>query len=545
MADASQEIAFVLAAPEAPAKSAAPSAARATQELPLQWQTCPADVATKTSKLLSLSGFYVSATTGTAGAENPVFTSVAFSGSAPFNGSTRYTGGKYWPRTDPSYHFYAANVPLTHQSGDASVSADNSTDLVCAYLPVATRGIANPLTFRHVFSRIGLVTVDAEEGLTLSGVSLTVTPCTRGTYHLRTGTWSDIQTGSPVSLAPSGAGSQDNGLLLVPDTYTLTASWTVSNGSRSASFENLSAELSLEAGINYDLRLTLGGGAQLNLLPGVFSVSADQRVRFSPGLLQAVVDDNPVNCCYTATWSFAPHQYSYDTLMNNNLLPGSMTDSFSWVGESAVYDSYGLYRISAVDEHISDYTGDVTGEPLKHDWGENPDLIRDLGSGFFTLSLDQYRYLWFQRSGAQSKLGRGGIINASGSRVDGFYLLPDDWTCPPNCHFTANLLINNGNGEVQSLPNQYNTFDDRCASGEPEAWCDMEAAGAVFFPLIYYTRIGLNMSSLDPCRYWARQNALDAAHVYGLEFSTYKVRVATVLDFRRNGHPVRLVMAQE
>ena len=80
----------------------------------------------------NLSTLYVTATTGSS-SETATFTSAQFTKSG-----SNWTGGKYWPSTDPSYHFYGSNQALTHTSSGATVSPANAnTDIVVGY-------IANP-----------------------------------------------------------------------------------------------------------------------------------------------------------------------------------------------------------------------------------------------------------------------------------------------------------------------------------------------------------------------------------------------------------------
>ena len=226
------------------------------------------DVATKTTEVtastLASSGFNVSATSGTSGSEAEVFTNAAFSLS-----SGAYSGGQFWPVDEPAggYHFYASNATLAYHAGGATVSALNSTDVVCAYLPDPDFGEENELTFTHVFARLDTVKVVAESGYTISNVSIRVTPKTGGTYDLRAGAghadgmgWSSPVTGSETAVATVlGANVPD--LYMVPGTYTMKVSWTATKGGSVENFTDETVDFALEAGKRSEVTFTLGGNA--------------------------------------------------------------------------------------------------------------------------------------------------------------------------------------------------------------------------------------------------------------------------------------------
>jgi len=220
--------------------------------------------ATRASVVSSLSSFRVSAVTGSSGSESAVFTNQTFTGSAG-----TYTGGRYWPVSDPGYKFFASNVALTYTSSGATVSASNSTDVICAYMPNPTFGEKNTLVFNHIFSRIGNVTVAAESGFTVSGVSVTITPYVSGTYNLETGAWSGKSAGSATSLANSSPGTKSNDLWLVPGSYTVTCSWSAApsgGGSAMAYTNEVSESFTLIAGKTSAMTITMGASVVVEVL---------------------------------------------------------------------------------------------------------------------------------------------------------------------------------------------------------------------------------------------------------------------------------------
>lgn len=219
-------------------------------------------VETRASVVESLSSFNVGAVTGTAGS------SETEAWNAVFSGGPTYTGGKFWPSSNPNYTFYASNSTLTASRTGYTVSASNSTDVVCAYLPNPGFKTTNKLVFEHVFARLGDVTVTAAENYSLSGISITITPKTGGTYNLFSGAgktdgtgWSSTSNGSATGIANATPGTKSNDIYLVPGTYTLTASWTATRGDSVQQFTGKTQTVSLVGGKVNRLTTTLGGSA--------------------------------------------------------------------------------------------------------------------------------------------------------------------------------------------------------------------------------------------------------------------------------------------
>lgn len=215
---------------------------------------------------LNAAGFNVSCTTGAAGSEVSVWNNAAFhrSGDRFVSGD----GGHCWPAIDLGYHFAASNAALSFSPSGTTVSATNATDVVCAYLPDPTFNAANTLQFKHIFARLCDVTFSALDGYSISGISVTLTPKTGGTYNLRTGNgrtdgtgWSDMVEGSAVPIAAATPGTQANDLYLVPGTYTLSASWTASKGAFTRTYSNKTCEVSLVGGSCNSITASLTGNA--------------------------------------------------------------------------------------------------------------------------------------------------------------------------------------------------------------------------------------------------------------------------------------------
>ena len=211
----------------------------------------------------NLYSFYASATTGAAGAEVSSWPSTEFT-----KESDVYVGGKYWPLSDPGYHIYASNRPLTFDANGTFIQASNDQDVVCAYQSSVAYKSANVLIFKHIFARIGTLTVTAKEGYQISDVSIKLTPKTGGTYNLRTGEghfegtgWSNPTSGTAVELTNGTTGSKNSDLYLVPGIYILTATWTATRGEYVETFTSKTTTVNLVGNKITNLNTTLGGRA--------------------------------------------------------------------------------------------------------------------------------------------------------------------------------------------------------------------------------------------------------------------------------------------
>ena len=192
-----------------------------------------AEVFTKATALTALTQVNILCVTGTAGsAETKKW---AADGLAVSSG--KVNTGKFWPSSDLGYKFYGSNIAMTSASTGPTVSATNSTDVLCAVLTSPSFKQNNTLTFNHIFARLGNVNVSsATSGYTLSNVSIKLTPKTGGTYNLFQGNgkkdgtgWSNATNGTSTTVA-NASGDNANDIYLVPGQYELSATYTVTKG---------------------------------------------------------------------------------------------------------------------------------------------------------------------------------------------------------------------------------------------------------------------------------------------------------------------------
>lgn len=222
-----------------------------------------AEVSTKTSIITSLqsSGFYASATTGTS-SETLLWNNANFNYS-----SGQYKGNRYWPVENNGIHFYASNAEITFSADGCSVNGVSAKekDVVCASLASPAWGVANELTFEHIFARVGAVTVTAPDGYNVVNLNISFTPKITGNYNIKTKSWSNeaADSSSPIKKIASSASTNDNNLWIIPGTYTLTATYTLEKGTGDGKYSesfSKTASVKLEAGKLNSIQTTLPEG---------------------------------------------------------------------------------------------------------------------------------------------------------------------------------------------------------------------------------------------------------------------------------------------
>lgn len=215
-----------------------------------------------------------------------------------------------------------------------------------------------------------------------------------------------------------------------------------------------------------------------NELTGYFSVDGDgqgndtYKVVFSRGNLQHIESNDPS----TGTWKFADRQYDFygqRNLSRDGYHLSSTVDLFCW--SESEDDYYGMYTYDPDEAHWQGYSATYF-----KDWGDK-EISGDPVGTWFTLSADQWYYLFHSRvngNGDQLR-GKATITDVKGhsaqlyegmtgwstprTSIDGFILLPDDWTSddvPSGLSFSST-----GNNEYTA-----------------SEWARMEAAGAMFLP---------------------------------------------------------------
>lgn len=222
-------------------------------------------------KVLSLEtvGMYVTTTVGTVGSESLHFQNVRFG----YNASAGvFLGDADWPEKSLPCHVYASNAPMLFHAGGTTVWADGRQDVVCAYAGSPVWGSAVGMEFSHVFARLRNMTLQAEEGWTVTDISVSLEAGTSGTYDIRGGDghadgtgWSDVLTEDVTGITGGVTGVTQFQCFVVPGTYLVRVSWTASiAGGADQSWSGMVAPLTLAAGEETDVTLSLGGAMYLS-----------------------------------------------------------------------------------------------------------------------------------------------------------------------------------------------------------------------------------------------------------------------------------------
>ena len=211
----------------------------------------------------NLSEFNLLATTGSEGSESEQWSATA---SKHFS-TGQYVSGKYWPATNPSYHFYASNAAITFAAAGSTVSVDSSSDVVCACIYTPTFNTTNDITFSHILARIGTVEITSANSydVTINSINLMETK-TSGTYNLRTKDWTN-QSGAASAALAEGT----NDYLLLPGSYSLQVNYTLVKGDYSGTFTS-SGTVALNPGKTSNIKVTLSADPAV---PVNFSVSVE------------------------------------------------------------------------------------------------------------------------------------------------------------------------------------------------------------------------------------------------------------------------------
>lgn len=237
----------------------------------------------------NLSTIYVTATTGTGNSEAAVS---GFS-AAPFTLSGgNWGGGKFWPATDPSYHFYATNVTspaLAISGGNATIQVQNAnTDIVVGYIASPTFRSVNALALGHIFAQVGTVSMKAPAGYAVTNMRISLQPIVAGTYSVKNDTWTRGTAGDATYILGQQGGvtistessnvtytGTDNDLWLLPGQYQLTATYTITKGAYTANMTK-TCNITLVQGMNNNIGPVVQGGQDIPNIPEPDDISEIQ-----------------------------------------------------------------------------------------------------------------------------------------------------------------------------------------------------------------------------------------------------------------------------
>ena len=255
------------------------------------------------------------------------------------------------------------------------------------------------------------------------------------------------------------------------------------------------ANNNLAAGKIYNITRNAIPGA----LIGQFSVSDTKKVYFSKGNLRYA----------SGTWSFFGNQYDYYTSYS-----ADARDKFGW---STSATTYGMNTSTS----SGTYSGDFV------DWGSNSDLQTALGTGWFTLSSDEWTYLFNDRSASTvGGTDNGRYAKAKVNNVQGMILFPDTYTHPAGVTAPTGVNATDATGWNG---NNYSSAD----------WTKMESAGCVFLPAAGY-RFGSTVSYAGTLSYYWSATPYSSNDAYIVDFNSNNLYPASTSS-RQIGYSVRLV----
>ena len=239
---------------------------------------------------------------------------------------------------------------------------------------------------------------------------------------------------------------------------------------------------------------------------GEFSISATQKVVFSPGNLQY----HPKN----DTWRFAEKQTDYIGADNQYIAADydGWIDLFGWSTDGGTV-KFGVSTSTV----YADYYGDFV------DWGVNQ-IGEDAPNTWRTLTMEEWSYLANSRPNASTKMGV--------AQVDGFsglILLPDEWVCPEGITFES------GFASSYDDPKYYKDHQSFTA----EQWELLEAAGAIFLPASGYRTETVIIDKINIVGFYWLATPYGIDHAYYFDIWSDEIRLRETN--RTVGFSVRLV----
>ncbi len=412
---------------------------------------------------------------------------------------------------------------LTDQSTQAKLNAADLLTMKETPLAFAdTEDGIVPVTLKHGLAKVNFqLTLAAEYkdngiGLEENPISGVILHGVSTSFNFKPLTGEVIPQGAPIGAVVPFASTYDNTAalatfeaILVPEEFAagaLTLYFSV-NG-KDFQWTNSEA-LKLAQGGEYTVPVTVdypaspvtpdpGDTVLDGAINGKFGVSATKQVYFSKGNLRYA----------SSKWSFFDNQYDYYSSYS-----ADAWDHFGW---STSATTYGMN--TSTDN--SDYSGDFV------DWGSNSDLQTALGTGWFTLTSDEWEYLFNTRSAATvGGTDNGRYAKAKVNDVQGLILFPDTYTHPDGV--TAPTNVNTTNASFDS--NTYTVAD----------WTKMESAGCVFLPAASSRNGSMVNNPGESGYYWSATPESEVAALNVFIGPTFMTPVSK--NSRKIGFSVRLV----
>ena len=349
----------------------------------------------------NLSGFYLMTTEGS-GAETTVSRNVRYERRS--TGYFETEEDRYWPDADRNYHFYAASASFGATGFLVDCSA--SDDVVCAALEAPSFQQTNTLWFRHVFARVGRISVKAPAGYTATLTQATLTCPDAGSYDVPAAAWHATAATKAHQL------NAENDIRVVPGTWSLSVTFNLSDGSDTKSGITRSGQVGLTQGCVNDITVSVSDAYtyELTVSPSSSTVYIDGAQTFTATcstLYQgSVISRRDVTA--SAVWSADDSDIA-------SVSAGRATGIGP--GTTRIRASYGGLNASAAQK-VLDFVQSYGTPVVKLFYGT--DRLTAAG-GDTSLPLVSYTQAVVWRSGKTEQLSSGAALSFSGSAT-GFSL---------------------------------------------------------------------------------------------------------------------------
>lgn len=452
-----------------------------------------------------------------------------------YNASNSYTllGGSLQPQTDGASATLKGTLTGT-------IANDNSLKLIYPQSTISytgQKGTLADIAANYDFATAMVSVSDASTpSVTTSAASFTRQQAiTKFTFSTAVKSLTISGTGLVQSIAADG--TETTGDI---DVTLATASKTVyvamrnsTNAKQTYTFTATSAsgytytgtkKANLAAGKNYTASVTL---VPVGAISGQFYFNSinNRKIYFSKGNLQATYNGRR-----SWTWSFAQHQYDYigDAPGNTSITEYGETSSsnvtvdlFGW---STWMTTYGISNYPYDNGYLGSF----------EEWGNNRDLQTTLGSGWRTLTKDEWVYVFNSRPGATVNSTNKirfvkATINTDGTSVKGVILFPDGITV--------------GSGEMTSFGTLNGRANDYTATCTTSQWTALETKGCVFLPAAGFRYKSFVNDAGSAGFYWSK-TADSSGTAFDVLFTSYSLYANNILS-RCEGASVRLVRSVE
>jgi hypothetical protein len=340
--------------------------------------------------------------------------------------------------------------------------------------------------------------------------------------------------GGTYTVTPASATSEM--YVALPGFTSQNITFTATVGSDT--YKKEVASVSLTNGEFYQITVEMTKQAPAYKEYGPFSVSSTQKVNFSQGNLQ-FTRTSTSDAWSTGTFSFMDNQYDYIETSNvsGNYANETAIGLFGWATSNINEPANTNYLPTNTNATNASYGSGITSGNVNwatahanYDWGAN---TGDLGTGWRTLTKDEWTYLFNTRTGDKAATVDGtagrtytkATINTDGTAVKGIILFPDGGTFAAS-EFSAVGSPNTANAD----------YTTTCTTAQ---WNALQTKGCVFLPAAGY-RNGTSVSNVGSNgRYWS-STSYNGADAYRVYFIGGEVDPAGH-NYRSLGFSVRLV----